>query len=111
MGEKLTLNSNSLPILVQPEFIKKALLAGKHVLSEKPIAKDVATAQELLKWCKSNIDTRKVFWAVAENFRYMKKFLFAAEQVQKLGKVQNFRVNVHSLMDKGNKYFRTFNPG
>ncbi|CAG7954677.1 unnamed protein product [Penicillium nalgiovense] len=97
----------ALPILVQPEFIRKALLAGKHVLSEKPIAKDVATAQELLQWYKSNIDTSKVFWAVAENFRYMTKFLFAAEQVQKLGKVQNFRVNVHSLMDKGNKYFHT----
>ncbi|KAJ6128933.1 hypothetical protein N7471_010150 [Penicillium samsonianum] len=97
----------ALPILVQPEFIQKALLAGKHVLSEKPIAKDVATAQELLKWYKSNIDASKVFWAVAENFRYMTKFLFAAEQVQKLGKVQNFRVNVHSLMDKNNKYFHT----
>ncbi|OQE44210.1 hypothetical protein PENCOP_c002G06062 [Penicillium coprophilum] len=97
----------ALPILVQPEFIKNALLAGKHVLSEKPIAKDVATAQELLKWYKSEIDTSKVFWAVAENFRYMTKFLFAAEQVQKLGKVQNFRVNVHSLMDVKNKYFHT----
>ncbi|CAI7577189.1 unnamed protein product [Penicillium viridicatum] len=97
----------ALPILVQPDFIQKALLAGKHVLSEKPIAKDVATAQELLKWYKSTIDTSKVFWAVAENFRYITKFLFAAEQVQKLGKVQNFRVNVHSLMDQNNKYFHT----
>ncbi|KAJ5800261.1 uncharacterized protein N7518_002329 [Penicillium psychrosexuale] len=97
----------ALPILVQPEFIRKSLLAGKHVLSEKPIAKDIATAQELLNWYKSNIDTSKVFWAVAENFRYITKFLFAAEQVQKLGKVQNFRVNVHSLMDKENKYFHT----
>ena len=39
-----------LPILVQPDFIKKALSAGKHVLAEKPIAKDVATATELLDW-------------------------------------------------------------
>ncbi|KAJ5558570.1 hypothetical protein N7535_008786 [Penicillium sp. DV-2018c] len=97
----------ALPILVQPEFIRKALLAGKHVLSEKPIAKDVATAQELLQWYKSNIDPSKVFWAVGENFRYLTKFVFAAEQVQKLGKVKNFRVNVHSMMDEKNKYFNT----
>ncbi|CAG8111674.1 unnamed protein product [Penicillium olsonii] len=97
----------ALPILVQPEFIKKALLAGKHVLSEKPIAKDVATAQELLQWYKSTIDTSKVFWAVGENFRYLTKFIFAAEQASKLGKVKNFRVNVHSLMNAENKYFQT----
>lgn len=97
--------------MVQPEFIKKALLAGKHVLSEKPVAKDVATAQELLQWYKSNIDTSRVFWAVGENFRYMTKFTFAAEQVSKLGKIKNFRVNVHSLMSAENKYFRESQPG
>lgn len=97
--------NDSLPILVQPEFIKKALTAGKHVLSEKPIAKDVATAQELLKWYKSSIDSSKIFWVVGENFRYLTKFIFAAEQVSKLGKVKNFRVNVHSLMNAENKYF------
>lgn len=92
--------------MVQPDFIRKALLAGKHVLSEKPIAKDVATAQELLQWYKGNIDTSKIFWAVGENFRYLTKFLFAAEQASKLGNIKNFRVNVHSLMNAENKYFR-----
>ncbi|KAJ5166004.1 hypothetical protein N7492_006300 [Penicillium capsulatum] len=96
-----------LPILVQPDFIRKALLAGKHVLSEKPIAKDVATAQDLLDWYRANIDTSKVFWAVGENFRYMTKFVFAAEQIQKLGPVRQFRVNVHTLMKPDNKYYLT----
>lgn len=86
------------------------MTAGKHVLSEKPIAKDVATAQELLQWYKSTIDTSKIFWAVGENFRYLTKFIFAAEQASKLGKVKNFRVNVHSLMNAENKYFREFQP-
>ena len=74
-------------------------------MSEKPIAKDVATAQELLRWYEANVDTSKTLWAVGENFRYMTKFLFAAEQVQKLGRIRQFRVNVHSLMKPDNKYY------
>lgn len=101
------LTASSLPILVQPEFIRRALLAGKHVLSEKPIAKDVATAQELLQWYGANVDSRKTFWAVGENYRYMTKFLFAAEQVRKMGKVKHFRVNVQNLVKEDNKYYRT----
>jgi glucose-fructose oxidoreductase len=93
---------------VQPEFIRKALLAGKHVLSEKPIAKDIATAQELLQWYQTNIDTSKIFWSVGENFRYLTKFIFAAEQVRTLGKVLNFRVNVHNLVKADNKYYRMY---
>lgn len=90
---------------MQPDFIKRSLLAGKHVLSEKPIAKDIATARELLQWYQANIDPRKVFWAVGENFRYMTKFIFAAEQVQKLGQVRNFRVDVQNFVKPDNKYF------
>ncbi|EAW19206.1 Gfo/Idh/MocA family protein [Aspergillus fischeri NRRL 181] len=95
----------ALPILVQPDFIRKALTAGKHVLSEKPIAKDIATARNLLQWYHANIDTSKTLWAVAENFRYMTKFLRTAEEVQKLGRVKNFRVNSHALISTGSKYF------
>ncbi|CAI7635055.1 unnamed protein product [Penicillium manginii] len=97
----------ALPILVQPDFIKRALLSGKHVLSEKPIAKDVATAKELLQWYQANIDASKVFWAVGENFRYMSKYIYAAEQVQKLGQVRNFRVDVQNFVKPDNKYFLT----
>ncbi|KAG2021590.1 hypothetical protein GB937_004930 [Aspergillus fischeri] len=97
----------ALPILVQPDFIRKALTAGKHVLSEKPIAKDIATARNLLQWYHANIDTSKTLWAVAENFRYMTKFLRTAEEVQKLGRVKNFRVNSHALISTGSKYFKT----
>ena len=101
-------NPPSLPILIQPDFIRQALLAGKHVLSEKPIAKDVATARELLEWYRANIDANKVIWAVGENYRYLTKFLFAAERVRELGAVKNFRVNVHNMVKQDNKYFRKF---
>ena len=95
-----------LPILVQPEFIRKALAAGKHVISEKPIAKDIETAQELLHWYHANVDTKKVTWGVAENFRFYNSFLFAAEQVKKLGRVQNFRVNSHVTVKPDSRYYR-----
>ena len=42
---------------------------------------------------------------MGENFRYMSKYLFAAEQVQKLGSVRNFHVNVQNLVKPDNKYF------
>ncbi|PYI34039.1 oxidoreductase family, NAD-binding Rossmann fold protein [Aspergillus indologenus CBS 114.80] len=97
----------ALPILAQPEYIKQALSAGKHVLSEKPIAKDLATAQELLQWYTANIDTSKTLWAVAENYRYLAKFIRTAEEVRRLGGVKNFRVSVRSLIKTDFKYYKT----
>lgn len=76
------------------------------MLSEKPIAKDLATAQELVEWYHSNVDSKRIFWGVAENFRYFTQFLYAAQQVQKLGRVKNFRVNSHSMTKTDFKYYR-----
>ena len=95
---------DSLPILSQPEYIKAALSAGKHVLSEKPIAPTVKDAEELVKWYHSNIDTTKVTWGVAENFRYMNSFDYAQELIQKLGRILNFRVKTYALVT-GGKYY------
>jgi predicted dehydrogenase len=47
------------------------LLAEKHVLSEKPIAKDYATAKGLIDWYHNSIDSKSVFWGVAENYRFI----------------------------------------
>lgn len=38
-----------LPISQQPDVIIRALKAGKHVLSEKPVAKDVKSALKLIE--------------------------------------------------------------
>ena len=99
-------NTTSLPILVQPDFIRQALQAGKHVLSEKPIAKDVATARDLLRWCDSHIDSDRTLWAVAENFRYQGKYVRAAEEVRKRGGVKTFRVCARSMITTESKYYR-----
>jgi predicted dehydrogenase len=97
----------ALPIVTQPDFIKKALSAGKHVLSEKPVAKDLATAHELIDWYHKNIDTKKIIWAVAENFRYLGRFQYGAEQVQQLGDVLGFRLRMHAMVKPGAKYYET----
>ena len=96
----------ALPIKNQPDYIRKALLAGKHVLSEKPVGENVKDAQELLKWYRSEIDTKKATWGVAENFRYLASYDHAAEAVRKMGRVLGFRVQVYSMVQSG-KFFET----
>ncbi|OJJ37559.1 hypothetical protein ASPWEDRAFT_39268 [Aspergillus wentii DTO 134E9] len=97
----------ALPILAQPGFIQKALAAGKQVLSEKPIAKDVATAQDLVAWYQANTDPCKTRWAVAENFRYLGKYIRCAEEVRKMGRVKSFRMNVQNMIKPDSKYHKT----
>ncbi|KAL9080744.1 MAG: hypothetical protein Q9157_000531 [Trypethelium eluteriae] len=97
----------ALPILMQPEFIKRALEAGKHVLAEKPIAKDVATATELLEWYEKNINTSKVTFCVAENYRFFDSVIFAREQVEKLGRVLGFNVRLQNMVKLGGRYIET----
>ncbi|KAI8932065.1 hypothetical protein NX059_010953 [Plenodomus lindquistii] len=96
----------ALPILTQPEYIKKALAAGKHVLAEKPIAKDVATAQELLSWTQDSANTSAIY-TVAENFRYLDSFIYASQQIASLGRILTFRARVAAFVEPGGKYYET----
>ena len=102
---ELTSSKTRLPILNQPEYIRAALSAGKHVLSEKPIAENVKDAADLIQWYHSNIDTKRVTWAVAENFRYLNSFDHAQQEVQKLGRVLGFRVRLYGNVEAGSKYY------
>jgi len=96
-----------LPIPNQPEYIRAALTAGKHVLSEKPVAENVIDAQELITWYHSDIDDKKVNWSVAENFRYLNSFDYAREQISRLGRVLGFTVKVYLRPEPGDKYLGT----
>ncbi|KAF2138819.1 uncharacterized protein K452DRAFT_233499 [Aplosporella prunicola CBS 121167] len=97
----------ALPIPAQPEYIKAALSAGKHVLSEKPIAQDMATARSLLQWYDEHVDKAKATWGVAENYRYIDSFLYGAEKVRELGRVLGFSTKVHLMVQPGAKYYET----
>jgi predicted dehydrogenase len=87
--------------------IEKAIKAGKHVLSEKPVAADIAGAEKLLAWYES-LGAGKPLWAVAENFRFMGSLEYAAEQVKEIGgKVVTFRLHKYGFVESDNKYFNT----
>ncbi|KAH7083824.1 hypothetical protein FB567DRAFT_473806 [Paraphoma chrysanthemicola] len=96
----------ALPILAQPEYIKQALSAGKHVLAEKPIAKDIATARALLAWTQDPSNTTATY-SVAENFRFLDSFVYASQVLSTLGRVLTFRARVAAYVNPGGKYYET----
>ncbi|KAF5007051.1 hypothetical protein FDECE_6596 [Fusarium decemcellulare] len=93
----------ALPIDIQPKVIEQAFRAGKHVLAEKPIAPDVTTAKNLIDLASSY----GVKYSVAENYRFITKFIYAAEEAKKLGKVTNFSVKATHFMATDNFWYQT----
>lgn len=105
----------ALPIVAQPGFVEAALAAGKHVLAEKPIAKDVATARGLVDYYRGLQAAAAAAAApgggptlsVAENFRFVPRLAYAAEQAARLGRVTHFSVKVMSLVRPSSKWYGT----
>lgn len=56
------------PIPAAAEILRAAWAAGKNVISEKPIAKDVATARELIKLGEETFKSKGVSWYIAEQY-------------------------------------------
>ena len=96
----------ALPILNQPAYIRKALSAGKHVFSEKPITENTREAKELLEWYKSKMDPKKSSWAVAENNRFLPSYNEATKAREQMGKLLQFRLRRSALVE-GGKYYET----
>ena len=69
----------ALPIPVQTPVVAQALAAGKHVVSEKPIAPTRAEAQSLIDLHRRRPER---VWMVAENWRYEEAFVRAAEYLR-----------------------------
>lgn len=96
----------ALPITVQPSVIRNALEAGKHVLSEKPIAADPETALDLM--AQRNNSKRGNIWAVAENFRFLNPITVGHRTLRDFGgDVTSFRVQLLTLIDEKDKFYQT----
>ncbi|KAL9101209.1 MAG: hypothetical protein Q9163_003511 [Psora crenata] len=95
--------SIALPISVQPTVIRQALEAGKHVLSEKPIADNVKTAEELLQWHSEH--GGQTLWSVGENFRFLEPIIFGWSQLRAFGgKVESFSVTLHGFIAENDPF-------
>jgi len=102
----------ALPITVQPEVIKKALKAGKHVLSEKPVSYDVSSAKELIAYYHNDLPKEvvggvKPLWIVAENFGFEPAFLAVPSYLPKLGEIRHATVTLYGYTGKDSKWYQT----
>jgi predicted dehydrogenase len=103
-----------LPIHALAEAVSKSLHAGKHIISEKPIAADVATGRQLLAQYTHHRQQRKPeqikpVWMVGENWRYEAAFLQAAEIVQSglIGTPLTCHWAIFTPITAKNKYYHT----
>ncbi|ERT03209.1 uncharacterized protein SPSK_09471 [Sporothrix schenckii 1099-18] len=98
----------SLPILAQPDVVRKALAAGKHVLSEKPVAPDVSAARDLVAYYDSLPAATRPIWSVAENFRYLRVVRDAAAKIKDIGgRLVGFHLVRNGFVLEDDKYYNT----
>ncbi|KAG1727685.1 hypothetical protein EDD22DRAFT_1016527, partial [Suillus occidentalis] len=76
------------PITQQPFIVLKALAAGKHMLSEKPVAPDVATGSKLIAQYEAEYMPKGLVWRITENFEAEPGFILAGHAIaaSKIGK-------------------------
>lgn len=99
-----------LPILVQPDIIRRCLAAGKHVLSEKPLAKDTKTSRSLIEDYKKLYAPKGLIFSVAEQFRFMKEFEAARKWIVEeaaIGDIVQLHLRIWRYQPPEGKYFDT----
>jgi len=98
-----------LPINTQPSIIRRALEAGKHVLSEKPVAPDVLQGLELIKKYNRLYKPKGLIWRVAENFeaevayRTVRSYALSG----KIGTIVSFKATVINYIDQHSQWYKT----
>ena len=95
-----------LPIVPLPAAVRQAWAAGKHVLSEKPIAPTVTTGRALLA---EYANYPKQVWMVGENWRYEAAFLQAADLIRQeaIGDPLTVHWTIYTPITPTSKYYHT----
>jgi len=99
----------ALPINSQPDVILQALKAGKHVLSEKPVANSIASAVSLIETYTSTYAS-ELHWRIAENFEVEPAFLRVRDAIRSgvIGDIAFFKLTAVGYIDVDNsKYYKT----
>ncbi|KAG8826381.1 hypothetical protein FRB91_010854 [Serendipita sp. 411] len=98
-----------LPINSQPSIVIKSLDAGKHVISEKPIAPTVKEGIALIKTYESLYKPKGLVWRVAENFEAEPGLRAAGKAItdQKIGKVCFWNLQVLNNVTTDSMWYKT----
>jgi predicted dehydrogenase len=99
-----------LPILVQPDIIRRCFAAGKHVLTEKPLAKDVQTGRLLIEDYKKRYASKGIIFSVAEQFRFMPEFELGRQWIvdeKAVGDITQLHLKLWRNQEPGGKYYET----
>ncbi|KAK4705383.1 hypothetical protein P7C70_g826, partial [Phenoliferia sp. Uapishka_3] len=99
----------ALPIMKQPELIRRAWAAGKNVASEKPIAGDVQAAQDLYALFTEKYEPLGLKWHILENFVHEPAYVEARDLVSSntIGKLAFFSYSVCFHVDTQNRFYQT----
>lgn len=94
-----------LPIHLNYQAVKDALEAGKHVITEKPIAARLEEAEEM----KGFPEKYPQVMMVAEHFRYLPAFIRIKEIIEanEIGEPYFVKWDVFRHLNQNNKYFHT----
>ena len=88
------------------EYVREALLQGKHVFSEKPVSENVKEAEDMIKWYRSEI--KGPSWCIAENWRFLNSYDYAKEELKSLGKITSFQGRFQRLTEPSSKFYREY---
>ncbi|KAI5480941.1 NAD dependent oxidoreductase [Pseudohyphozyma bogoriensis] len=98
-----------LPIPLMPELLEKVWKAGKHVISEKPVATSVDQAKTLIELWEKEYKPQGINWIVGEQYTYEKAFVKAKEIIAEgmIGELRTFHLDFCTFVPKGSKHLTT----